>query len=69
MATHSSILAWRIPWAEESDGQQCLGSDMTEQLTTSTLHRHYLLRFYTMTDTVSRILETTYFNPSSIPVK
>ena len=21
MATHSSILAWRIPWAEEFDGQ------------------------------------------------
>ena len=20
MATHSSILSWRIPWAEESDG-------------------------------------------------
>ena len=22
MATHSSILAWRIPWAEEPDGLQ-----------------------------------------------
>ena len=22
MATHSSILAWRIPWTEESDGLQ-----------------------------------------------
>ena len=26
MALHSSILAWRIPWAEESDGQQSVGS-------------------------------------------
>ena len=26
MATHSSILAWRIPWAEESDGLQSMGS-------------------------------------------
>ena len=25
MATHSSILAWRIPWTEESDGLQSLG--------------------------------------------
>ena len=25
MATHSSILAWRIPWTEESGGQQSLG--------------------------------------------
>ena len=35
MATHSSILAWRIPWTEEPGGLQCMGSqelDMTERL-------------------------------------
>ena len=26
MATHSSILAWRIPWSEEPGGLQSLGS-------------------------------------------
>ena len=26
LATHSSILAWRIPWAEKSGGQKSLGS-------------------------------------------
>ena len=26
MATHSSILAWRIPWTEESDGLQSIVS-------------------------------------------
>ena len=26
MATHSSILAWRIPWTEEPDGLQFTGS-------------------------------------------
>jgi len=26
MATHSSILAWRIPWIEESSGLQSTGS-------------------------------------------
>ena len=26
MATHSSVLAWRIPWTEESDGLQSMGS-------------------------------------------
>ena len=31
MATHSSILAWRIPWTEEPGGLQSMGSDMTEQ--------------------------------------
>ena len=69
MGTHSSVLVWRIPGAEVSAGQQCIGSVTTQQMTTSTLHKHYILRFYTMTDSVSRILEMTYFNPSSIPVK
>ena len=35
MATHSSILAWRIPWTEELGGLQSTGrkeSDTTEQL-------------------------------------
>ena len=34
-ATHSSILAWRIPWTEEPGGYSPWGhkeSDMTEQL-------------------------------------
>ena len=26
MATHSSILAWRIPWTEESGALQSIGS-------------------------------------------
>ena len=36
MATHSSILAWRIPWTEEPDRLQTMGlqdSDMIEKLT------------------------------------
>ena len=36
MATHSSILVWRIPWTEEPGGLQSTGSqesDMTEHLT------------------------------------
>ena len=35
MATHSSILAWRIPWTEEPGGLQSMGSqrDTTEWLT------------------------------------
>ena len=26
MATHSSILSWKIPWTEESGGLQSMGS-------------------------------------------
>ena len=34
MAPHSSILAWKIPWAEEPGGLQSMGSrrDTTERL-------------------------------------
>ena len=29
MATHSSILAWEIPWTEEPGGLQSIGSQRT----------------------------------------
>ena len=31
MATHSSILAWRIPWTEELGGLQSTGSQRVRQ--------------------------------------
>ena len=31
MATHSSILAWRIPWTEEPGGLQHMGSQRVRQ--------------------------------------
>ena len=34
MATHSSILAWRIPWTEEPGGLPTLGWGHTESDTT-----------------------------------
>ena len=40
MATHSSVLAWKIPWTEEPGGLQSMGSqvsDMIEQL----YHHHH----------------------------
>ena len=43
MATHSSILAWRIPWTEEHAGLQSMDRkelDMTEQLTNTQAHTH-----------------------------
>ena len=30
MATHSSILAWRIPWTEEPGGLQSMGSQKSD---------------------------------------
>ena len=34
MATHPSILAWRIPWTEEPGGLQSMGSHNQTQLST-----------------------------------
>ena len=31
MTTHSSILAWRIPWPEKSDGQQSMGLQKSQK--------------------------------------
>ena len=38
MATHSSTLAWKIPWMEEPGGLQSMGSPTTERL-----HFHFSL--------------------------
>ena len=32
MATHTSILIWRIPWTEDSGGLQSMGSQCWTQL-------------------------------------
>ena len=39
MATHSSILAWRIPWAEEPGRLQSTGSQESD--TTLRLNHHH----------------------------
>ena len=43
MASHSSILAWRIPWTEEPGALQSMGpkeADTTEGLTLALSHIH-----------------------------
>ena len=47
MATHSSILAWRIPWTEEPDGLQSLGSQSQTRLKQLiTQHSDFLTSFF-----------------------
>ena len=41
MATHSSILAWRIPWTEDLGGLQSMGRKESD--TTERLHFHFAL--------------------------
>ena len=40
MATHSSTLAWKIPWTEEPGGLQSMGSGLSDF--TFTFHIHAL---------------------------
>ena len=45
MASHSSILAWKIPWTEESDGLQSMGLQRVEHYrVTNTLLLHIVIR-------------------------
>ena len=43
MATHSSILVWRIPWMEELGGLQSTGRKESD--TTERLHFHFYVIF------------------------
>ena len=38
MATHSSILTWKIPWTEEPGGLQSIGLDTSEATLHTCLH-------------------------------
>ena len=47
MATHSSVLAWRIPWTEEPGGLQSMGSQRVRHdwVTNITLLLHYIYNY------------------------
>ena len=45
LATHSSILAWRIPWTEEPSGLQSMGSQRVGQNWSDWASRHSNLKF------------------------
>ena len=40
MATHSSILAWRIPWTEKPGGLQFIGSHRVRHDCSNLAHTH-----------------------------
>ena len=47
MATHSSILAWRIAWTEEPGGLQSMGlQSQTEQLTHTALEAGFVDAYF-----------------------
>ena len=46
MATHSSILAWRMPWTEEPGGLQSMESQESDTTERLNHHFHFLLLFF-----------------------
>ena len=46
MATHSSILPWRIPWTEEPGRLQSMGSQSPTQLKQLKMHAHEEIRLH-----------------------
>ena len=46
MATHSSILAWEIPWTEEPGGLQSLGSQGSDTTEWLNHHGHYVYSYH-----------------------
>ena len=59
MATHSRILAWKIPWTEEPDGLQSIESknlDATERLNHQTPRAHSTWYIFSELDKACGIL-------------
>ena len=45
MATHSNILAWRIPWTKEPGGLQSVGSQRVRHNDETTCHFNTMVTF------------------------
>ena len=58
MATHSSILAWKIPWMEEPGRLQSMGSQRVRQ--TELLHFHFSTLVIKCVDSRGRAQATSW---------
>ena len=67
MATHSSILAWKIPWTEKSGGLQFMGSqrDTAEQLNNNEMAYCSIQQYgFSLIDKVQNVLEPSEEQPN-----
>ena len=64
MATHSSILVWRIPWTEEPGGLQSIASQSQTQLSNQTTNTT-LDKFFTFTISQFLIYRIKLLSPLS----
>ena len=68
MATHCSILAWRIPWTEEPGGLQSMGSQRVRHdwATLTHTHTHTILALWPGIEPVPPALEVQGPNPRTV---
>jgi len=62
VATHSSILAWEIPWTEEPGGFSpwgCKELDMTEQLSANTHTHTHTQEVRSSSETVNKVTSSS----------
>ena len=64
VSTHSSILAWRIPWTEESGGLQSMGSQSRTRLST----QHKPLTVW-ITTNFGKLLRRWEYQTSDLPLE
>ena len=72
MATHSSILAWRIPWTEEPGELQSIASQRVRHDWSDLLHTHvymYTIYIYLLLFTKEPVSYGNIFKHSAITVK
>ena len=68
MATHSSILAWRIPWTEEPDGLRSMGSQRVGHDWATSLHFHSAYKLNKQGDSIqSWHTPSPIWNQSVVP--
>ena len=67
MATHSSILAWRVPWTEEPGGTAVHGS--AESDATEHTHMRVTLAFRAVCMSVDGACASSVVNPRDLTVR
>ena len=60
MATHFSILAWKIPWTGEPDGLQSTGSQRVDTTEGQSTHTHTRTHTHTFTHTLPQRIQEKY---------
>ena len=58
MATHSSILAWKIPWTEEPSGLQFMGSQKSWTGLSACTYTHSVYNLHDRAVKLKRVIHT-----------